>query len=341
MSSKLKQSPQIWKLAHDLGLKPKYDALAEIVELCIKRVGSFFDEFNPTTLSDLLGVVAAKLDTHFIEIHDDSELEKVKGEFLERGEVSFANLEDQLSPEVFAITFRLLARRRDDRQFVSIIDCRGEKAWRSYFSKWHELAHLLTLTPQMRLKFCRTHCVADQKDPEEAAMDVIAGTVGFFSGLVARYSTGEISFERIRELRTALCPEASVQASLIGFTKSWRAPVLLIQVGLGLRKREKANISQASFGFREMPQPVLRALNITSNDAARETSLQIHRNMRVPKDSVIRRVWSEGADHLRAIENLSSWQASDGTSLPDRAVHVEAQRFGIDIYALVTLGDFR
>lgn len=336
MSPKLKQAPQIWKLAQDLGLKSNYDALADIVEFCKKRVLSFVDEFKPSTLTDLLSVVAAKLDTHFIEIHDDSELEKVKREFLARGEISFANLEDQFASDVFAITFRLLAPRKGDRQFVSIIDCRGQKAWRSYFSKWHELAHLLTLTPQMRLRFCRTHCLADQKDPEEAAMDVIAGVIGFFPALVAEHSSGEISFEKIRAIRNELCPEASFQASLIGFATNWCSPALLIQVGLGLRKREKANVAQTSFGFREKPQPVLRALNVTSNEAAREMGLQIHRNMRVPKDSVIQRVWSENADHLTAIENLSSWEASDGTCLPTFAVRVEAKRFGPDTYALIS-----
>jgi len=339
VSPKLKQALQIWKLAQDLGLKPNYDALADIVEFCKRKVRSFVDEFNPATLTELLSVAAAKLDTHFIEIHDDPELERVKREFLERGEVSFANLEDQLASDVFAITFRLLAPRKGDRQFVSIIDCRGQKAWRSYFSKWHELAHLLTLTPQMRLRFCQTHCVADQKDPEEAAMDVIAGTVGFFPALVARHSSGEISFEKIGAVRTQLCAEASFQASLIGFTTNWCSPTLLIQVGLGLRKSEKANVAQTSFGFREKPQPVLRALNVTSNEAAREMGLQIHRNMRVPKDSVIQKVWSERADHLMAIENLSSWESSEGTSLPNRAVRVEAKLFGPDTYALVALVD--
>lgn len=339
MSPKLTQSPQIWKLAQDLGLRPNRDALADVVEFCRRRVSAFFNEFSPASLSELLGVAAAKLDTLFVEIHNDSELESVKRQFLQRGEISFANLEDQFAPEVFAITFRLLAPRKGDRQFVSIIDCRGEKAWRSYFSKWHELAHLLTLTPQMRLKFCRTHCLADQKDPEEAAMDVIAGVVGFFPDLVNRHSNGPVSFEKIRALRAELCPEASVQASLIGFTKSWPTAALLIQVGMGLRKREKASLPQGAFGFAERPEPALRALNITSNDAARERGLEIYRNMRVPERSVIHAGFSNGVDHLEAIENLSSWQASDGTSLPNRLVRVETERFGRDTYALVTLAD--
>lgn len=336
MSPKLKQSPQVWKLASDLGLNPKYDALADIVEFARKKVRAFYEEFTPATLSDLLTVAAAKLDTFFIEIHDDSQLEDVKREFLDRGEVSFANLEDQLAPDVFAITFRLLRPRTGDRQFVSIIDCRGTKAWRCYFSKWHELAHLLTLTPQTRLKFCRTHSVANQKDPEEAAMDVIAGVVGFFSELAIKHSQGLISFQRIRQLRDDLCPDASLQASLIGFSKAWPSPVLLIQVGMGVRQREKLTSYQGSFEFKNTPQPALRALNVTSNDAAREIGFDIYRNMRVPKNSVICPVFSGTAHHLEAFEDLAAWETSDGSALPTRPIRVEAEQYGPDTYVLVT-----
>lgn len=168
-------------------------------------------------------------------------------------------------------------------------------------------------------------------------MDVIAGVVGFLPALVTRYSNGQISFERIRNLKADLCPEASVQASLIGFTKAWPYPALLIQVGMGLRKRERLNAVQGAFGFAEKPEAVLRALNITSNDAARQTGLEIYRNMRVPVSSVIHEVFLDGVGRLEATEDLSSWRASDGTSLPNRMVRVEAEQFAFDTYALVTL----
>lgn len=339
MSSKLKRSPRIWKLAADLGLKPKADALTDIVGFCKRRVRSFLAEFPCGTLSDLLTFAAAKLDTYFIEIRTEEELRAVKQQFLDLGEIEFANLEDQLGPDVYAITFRRIAPRSDDRQFVSVIDCRGQKAWRSYFSKWHELAHLLTLTPQMRLKFCRTNCVAGQKDPEEAAMDVIAGAVGFLPDLVRQHAKGNISFEKIQELRAKLCPEASVQASLIGFTQSWPTPSLLLQADMAFRKQEKADAAQQSFGFKERPEPALRAVNITSNDAARELGLEVFRNMRAPKESVIHKVFSDVAASLKAVEDLGWWEASDGTSLPDRRVVVEARRFGADVFALITPTD--
>lgn len=337
MSPKLKQSPRVWTLAVDLGLRPNSDALADIINYCKRKVRSFVKEFSCCSLSDLLQIVAAKVDTVFVEVHTDADLEHIKQRYVKQGEYAFANLEDQLGPEVFAITFRRLARARSERQFVSVIDCRGDKAWRSYFSKWHELAHLLTLTPQMRLKFCRTHAVAEQKDPEEATMDVIAGAIGFFSDIINQHATGHLSFATINRMRGTLCPEASLQASLIGFAQNWPTPTLLVQAGLGLRKRDRIAANQGSFDFRDKPVPALRALSVTSNDAARTVGLFINRNRRVPEKSVISQVFSRTADNLEAIENLAWWEASDGSSLADCSVVVESRRIGEDTYALISL----
>jgi len=95
--------------------------------------------------------------SNFVEIRTDEDLVRIKAEYVKRREVAVALLEETLSSEVFAMTFALSAPREGERPFVSIIDCRGGKAPRAYFSKWHEIAHLLTLTPQSRLQFCRTH----------------------------------------------------------------------------------------------------------------------------------------------------------------------------------------
>ena len=68
-----------------------------------------------------------------------------------RGEKIFATLEQELSEDVFAITYRRNNGEYWEREFVSVIDSRGSKASRVYFTKWHELAHLLTLIDQLRL----------------------------------------------------------------------------------------------------------------------------------------------------------------------------------------------
>ena len=178
MARRLKSDPQVWRLAADLGLRPTADPVADIRAFCRKRLRALLRDFHCTTLRELLDTAAAHLDTLFVEIHTDEQLDEVKREYVAKGEVIFATLDTQLSPETFAITFRRRRALPGERAFISVIDCRGEKTWRAYFSKWHELAHLLTLTDQARLSFCRTHGDGDHRDPEEALMDVLAGEAG-------------------------------------------------------------------------------------------------------------------------------------------------------------------
>lgn len=240
-----------------------------------------------------------------------------------------------MTENVFGVTFRLTNQEPWAHQYVSIIDCRGEKAFRSYYTKWHEVAHLLVLTDQTRLAFRRTGCRADQRDPEEAVMDVIAGRFGFYPPFIASKVTGEISFDYIEELHSKLCPEASQQASLIGFVNAWPSPCLLVQAEKALRKSEQALVDQPAFDFRDPPLAVLRAVRVAGNDAAREGGLTIFPNMRVPERSIIHRAFEERLDEAEADEELSWWEASDGTRLPVQEVRVKARFSWAGVEALV------
>ena len=68
------------------------------------------------------------------------------------------------------------------------------------------LVRCLTLTPQARLKFCRTHTEPEEKDPEEALMDVIAGEVGFCPQLVRPHATDEIHLRRLLSCARSFVP---------------------------------------------------------------------------------------------------------------------------------------
>ena len=325
MSPGLRNSFQIARLAADLRLDHQGDPVAAILASCHKRIDAVRRKFSCSTLSGLMRAAAAELDTLFLDIHDDAELASVRTDYLTRGELVFATLADQLGPDVYAITFKLTQPREGDRRFVTIIDCRSTKATRDYFSKWHELAHLLTLTPQARLRFCRTHAEPQEKDPEEALMDVIAGEVGFCPQLVRPHATGEVSFEKIEALRERLCPNASQQASLIGFVKSWPAPCILVEARSALKANEYRSLAQERFPFHEGPVAVLRAVNVTVNSAAERAGMSIHRNMRIPGESVIAQVFEDGPNGLEAGEDLAWWTSSSGRGLPPRPVTVRAR----------------
>jgi Zn-dependent peptidase ImmA (M78 family) len=108
---------------------------------------------------------------------------EVKNDYLAKGEKRFVELSDFLAKEDdFGVTFRLGNRELWELEFVSIIDCRGNKSVRAYFTKWHEIAHLMTQTQQMRFAFRRTHS-SDQNPDEERLMDAIAGRFGFSPNL--------------------------------------------------------------------------------------------------------------------------------------------------------------
>ena len=98
MSPGLKNSFQIARLVADLGLHHKDDPVTTILTFCHRRINDVFREFHCATLSKLMRAAAAELDTLFIEIQDDADLARVRATYLERGELIFATLADQLGP---------------------------------------------------------------------------------------------------------------------------------------------------------------------------------------------------------------------------------------------------
>ena len=232
----LRTSYKIQTLANDLGLKSPKDPVRAVLKYCEKRTLRFLREFpDCRTLTELLEVSAAKLDTTFAEIRSNEDLEAVRKHYSLKGEIGFAGLREELSDNTLGITLKRMRKKPWERQFVSVIDCRGDKRFRSYFTKWHELGHLLVLTDQMRLSFRRTHFGLERKDPEEILVDIIAGRVGFLPQLVRPRAHGVPSFCKMDALRSELCPEASREASRIGFVKAWPTPCLLLKAELGLK----------------------------------------------------------------------------------------------------------
>ena len=337
MSRGLKNDHVIWTLARDLGLAGKTDPVGEIVEFCVRQMRALLKEFPCESLSQLLQIAATKFETVFREIHSDEELRQLRDEFLSRGEKEFALLETELGPDVFAITFRLLRPKRGEREFISIIDCRGTKKYRSYYSKWHELAHLFTLTDQLRFKFCRTHSSWNKKDPEETLMEVIAGQVGFLSDVVKPHAKGRISFDKIAKLREALCPEASAQASTIGFANNWPSPCVLLEASLEYKKSDREKLDQQNFDFISPPLPELRISHVNFSQPAADFARILHPNIRIPQHSIIYRTFmggTQGADETR--ESLGSWETKKGGYLPNRGYVVSARKLGNSVQALLT-----
>jgi hypothetical protein len=337
--SKLDNKPQIWKLAVDLGLGSTSRPVSEILSHVKRRVRNVALKFSSTTLNDLLTATAEEVCTIFKEIHSNQDLENLKSTYFAQGETGFANLHNELDSQGYAITFKRISPAKWDRAYVSVIDCRGDKAFRAYFSKWHELAHLLTLTQQTRLVFRRTHATAIV-DAEEGLMDLIAGEVGFLADFIPCHSFGDISFEMIESIRRQVSPDASYQAASIGIVRALPRPCILLEARLGLKKSEERNTAQLRLAIpvNAEPMPSLRAVHATTNQAARDIGIFLPNNWKVPPESVIASVFEFGGS-ARAQENLGWWRTSSGARLPNRPVAVEARRVGESVIALLVVED--
>ena len=337
MRQKLKESPQIWKLACDLGLSPDGDPVSVILGFCRKKIRKIAKEFKCATLSDLLNAAATVLGTRFVEVRCESDLDSLQEKYVRKGEKRFATLRQDLAGDVLAITYRLTNNRPWELPYVSVIDCRGDRASRAYYSRWHELGHLLTLTDQTRLSFTRTHAETSQsRDPEETLMEIIAGTFGFWGELAAPKDGGRITFQTIDQLRAQHCAEASAQASLIGFVSAWPSACVLVHAELGLKECDKRLSSQNHLGFATEPVPELRAVKVSPNAAAKSAGIMIYENMRIPECSIIYKVFYGEAFEGTAEENLGDWTTSRGGRLANRRVLVEAKRTWGAVEALIT-----
>lgn len=331
MSQKKEIPFQIFKLANDLHLKADNDPVGAIFNHCDRQIESFLSDLEEcNSLTDMLDWVAAKVGTTIKIVRNDADLRSVQEEFVNKGEKGFAKLDKDLAMEVFGITYRRQNALAWEPAFVSVIDCRGEKAARSYFTKWHEIAHLLTLTQQLRLVFRRTHNSIGGEDPEERLMDRIAGRFGFYAPVFHRIVRSGISFAEIERLRLELCPEASSQAAIINFTKNWPTPCILIKAEMGFNNREKLLMKQAAFDFLEQPQPVIRAVRATPNEKGREIGFHLFENMRVPEESIISLAYQNGDAPNEAVEDMSWWAGQTA-----RPIKVETRLVAGAVEALI------
>ena len=327
MSPSLRNSLQIRKIAADLGLDCRGDPVRAILRHCEDQVSDVRRQYpHCITPGQLLLALANKLGTMFAVVKNNTELRQLRKRFVDEGEAGFATLEQELEGRTYGITIRRWQRQMWEPEFVSVIDCRGEKVHAENYTKWHEIGHLLILGDSARSSFRRTHCSEPGlKPPEEALLDVIAGTFAFLPEMVQPYVDGSISFELIEEIRQKLSPEASRQSALIGIVRAWPTPCLLVRAELGLRKEEQRKRQQAAFAFQQSPMPSLRAVKITASGAAKEQGFSIFPNMRVPTASVIHRVFESESGEAEAVENLDWWESSEGGKLPPGRVTVKAR----------------
>lgn len=337
------QAPEIVDLAADLGVGSGAPVDA-VLDFCRRRIDAWVAEAGGVTGIDTLeSLVTNRLQMVFEEVRSDEDFDRLTEVYArQKKDPVFATMrmrfDDENNP-----TFGALIRRRNAGQdspdrYVAVIDCRGFKIARRFFTRWHEIAHRLT-----------THAdggdtepgYRSEHDPIERLMDEIAGHVGFYEPIfdpAYRQSNQEkqhLSFATVQGVIDAAFPAASFQATLFACSRRLASPVVYLEATLAHKKEVKRRMATTSLFDDDPPPGELRAVKVIPNNAAQEDGFYIPTNMRVPVGSVIHGLFdAEPLTDGDGEECLSKWE-SRGKSLPKRGVVVEGRKVGDRVIAIV------
>ncbi len=247
--------------------------------------------------------------------------------------------DDAGNPTYGALIRRSNAEAYAPDRYVAVIDCRGDKLARRFFTRWHEIAHRLSTDADPDEPVYRS-----EHDPIEQMMDRLASHLGFYEPLLSpaydreMRGKGTLSFEVVENIRRHAFPDASFQSTLFACHRRYSEPAVYVEATPALKVGHKREIKQgAQWLFDDLrPVPQVRAVMVVQNDAAKQSGLFIAPNMRVPESSLIHRVYcDESLNDRESIENLRDWEHSGGKHLPDQEVRIEAKRTRDRVIALV------
>ena len=148
--SRLDHATEIADLAADLGLAGAANPVEAILRHCRSRIDRWVAQARGvTTISQLEALVTQRLQMVFEEVRSDADFARITDKYA-RGKKDFVFAAMRVKFEDGDnLTYGALVRRKNvapdapDR-CVAVIDCRGGKLARRFFTRWHEIAHRLT-----------------------------------------------------------------------------------------------------------------------------------------------------------------------------------------------------
>jgi hypothetical protein len=345
--SRLDADGRIIRLARDLGLRGLGGPVAQVIDYCNRRIATLAGGREITSLAQLQDVVARMLNLEFEEIHRVADIERIVQKYAVcLKDPAFASIRTQFNEDTFGTMFRRrTSLPTEPPRYVAVIDCRGPKANRRFFTRWHEIAHLLTLPPREGAPVKRCSI---KRNPTEQLMDRIAASVGFYDPLFKPIveqlvqERGGLTFEGVESVRLAHCPMASFQSTLIACVTRAPCPALYLEARLGYKKRELERLDERQLRLFAMDEPEarIRIAQVSASDPARKLRLRIDRNLEVPAESILARLLSEpddapGTRNAAGVESLTLWRHSDGKALGSTNIRIEARRLNDSVFALV------
>jgi hypothetical protein len=228
----LHNCPEISHLAAKLGVSPA-DNPQGIVDWCLERVTGWVQEAGGVQSSGQLeALICQKLATSVEEIHSEADFDRLGAKFALMGrDLVFAGLKSVFRPSVFgALIRRSNAHVDDSGKYVAVIDCRGAKANRSWFTKWHELAHRLTTHADEPVIVFR-----EAQSLIENLVDEVASRIGFYPPLLkkalaeANEGKERLTFALVEKVREFFAG-ASFHATLLACVREFSGPVTYVEV---------------------------------------------------------------------------------------------------------------
>ncbi len=348
----LGREPQIVKLAKDLGLDWGGNCVAAIRDYALARVDRIIrgSPLEVASLDQLRWVLANKfrLKLEFISSEDD--IYRVVSDYADFHPL----LRQRLVHEFVNGTTEGITLERDTPdtrvfRYLAVIDARGERASRAYFTAWHEVCHFLLHPAQLPFPDFRRALpeMERSKDPLESVVDHVTGRVAFYPPLFRPTlerrveERGELTFGALDEIREEAAPTASLFATALGAIHALKEPALFVTAELALKAEEQrfGRGAQQTFEFALAGlQEKLRVTTVAANDLALESSLEIRRNMRVPDNSPLVTAHTSANDiTLSGDEDQESWETSHGGPLSPLGLRVQAARRGRYVYGLMTI----
>ncbi len=341
--SRLDRASEVADLAATLGLGGAADPVDAILRHCRTRIDGWVAEAGGVRgIRQLEALVTRKLQLTFEEVRADEDFDRIKAKYATgKRDFVFAAMrvkfDDADSPTYGALVKRKNVGPDAPDRYVAVIDCRGFKALRRFFTRWHEIAHRMTTDadePEYR----------SEHDPIERLMDEIAGHAGFYDPLfdpafqAAHQGKELLLFSTVEAVVRQGFPDASFQATLCACARKLPTPVIYLEAALGHKavvKREIEDDSPRLFAFEEPPAE-LRAVRVVANEAALGEKFVIPQNMRVPASSVIRSLFQADSEREASDrEDLGLWSDSKGKRLKGRGVAVEARKVADRVIAVV------
>lgn len=334
------------RVAKELGLGRTDNIESMIIEHCLARLRVWVAVHGtPETLTELANGFAASLDLRITEVRTEADIDAVLEEVTPAQKAVIGDLKTEFEGDTDAIIVRRLDPKPWDRAYWAIINCQEWHAYRRYFTKWHEIVHLLLEGQQPAFAFRRT--MEKLSEPAEVLVDRVAAALAFypdmFEPVVREEYTreGRLTFDAIDRVRERIAPDASREATTSACLRHIPSPTWFLQCGMGLSASEtrRLNSPQMSFFPEEAPETKLRVFKGSSSPSGRDLEIRFHQNMRVPESSIVNLGFHDARGEAKqGTEALDAWETSSGGSIGSGEIYVEVRRSGDDeVWAIASL----